>query len=54
MIVISDTTPIISLLKAEQLEVLEALFGEVFIPEAVYEESKVSAGGRKSKEMSVY
>ncbi len=38
MIVISDTTPIISLLKAEQLEVLEALFGEVFIPEAVYEE----------------
>lgn len=38
MIVISDTTPIISLSKAEQLEVLEALFGEVFIPEAVYEE----------------
>ena len=38
MIVISDTTTIISLLKAEQLEVLEALLGEVFIPEAVYEE----------------
>lgn len=38
MIVISDTTPIISLLKAEQLELLKYLFGEVVIPEAVYKE----------------
>ena len=38
MIVISDTTPIISLLKAEQLELLKHLFGEVVIPEAVYKE----------------
>lgn len=38
MIVISDTTPIISLLKAGQLELLKYLFGEVVIPEAVYEE----------------
>lgn len=38
MIIISDTTPVISLLKAGQLELLEYLFGEVVIPEAVYEE----------------
>lgn len=38
MIIISDTTPIISLLKAEHLELLQYLFGEVIIPEAVYEE----------------
>lgn len=38
MIVISDTTPIISLLKAEQLGILEDLYGVVIIPEAVYGE----------------
>ena len=38
MIVISDTTPILSLLKAEQLDLLEKLFGNVIIPKTVYEE----------------
>ena len=38
MIVISDTTPIISLLKAGRLEILEKLYGKVLIPEAVYQE----------------
>lgn len=38
MIVISDTTPIISLLKADHLEILEKLYGKVLIPEAVYQE----------------
>ena len=38
MIVISDTTPIISLLKANHLELLEKLYGNVLIPEAVYQE----------------
>ena len=38
MIVISDTTPIISLIKAGQLQLLETLFGKVMIPEAVYQE----------------
>lgn len=38
MIVVSDTTPLISLMKADRLELLEPLFGEVFIPEAVYSE----------------
>ena len=38
MIVISDTTPIISLLKAGQLELLKKLFGEIIIPQAVFTE----------------
>lgn len=38
MIIISDTTPIISLLKAEQLNLLQKLFHEVIIPKAVYNE----------------
>lgn len=37
MIVISDTGPVISLLKAEQLDILK-IFGEVIIPTAVFEE----------------
>lgn len=32
MIVVSDTTPIISLMKAGQLELLQKLFGVVYIP----------------------
>ena len=38
MIVVSDTTPIISLLKINRLDLLEKSFGEVLIPNAVYEE----------------
>jgi len=38
MIVISDTTPIISLMKTGQLELLQKLFGTVYIPKAVYQE----------------
>lgn len=38
MIVVSDTTPVISLMKAGQLELLQKLFGVVCIPEAVYRE----------------
>ncbi|MCM1144568.1 MAG: DUF3368 domain-containing protein [Blautia sp.] len=38
MIVISDTTPILSLLKAGKLELLEKLYQTVIIPEAVYSE----------------
>lgn len=38
MIIISDTTPIISLLKAKKLELLQSLYQQVFIPEAVYRE----------------
>ncbi|MDE5598043.1 MAG: DUF3368 domain-containing protein [Lachnospiraceae bacterium] len=38
MIVISDTTPIISLMKAGQLELLQKMFSIVHIPNAVYRE----------------
>lgn len=38
MIVISDTTPIISLLKIEKLDILEKLFQKIIIPDAVYKE----------------
>ena len=38
MIVISDTTPIVSLLKIDKLELLRDLFEEVVVPEAVYDE----------------
>lgn len=38
MIVVSDATPVISLLKINQLNLLHGLFQEVFIPQAVYDE----------------
>lgn len=38
MIVVSDTTPLISLMKIGQLGLVEQLFGEVQIPDAVYTE----------------
>lgn len=38
MIVISDSTPILSLLKAGCLGLLEKLYGNVLIPKAVYRE----------------
>jgi len=38
MIIVSDTTPIISLMKIDQLDLLEKLFKKVKIPVAVYHE----------------
>lgn len=38
MTVVSDTTPIISLIKINRLDLLQKLFGEICIPEAVYRE----------------
>ena len=38
MIVIADTTPIISLLKAHHLELIQRLYGNVLVPKAVYRE----------------
>ncbi len=43
MIVVSDTTPLISLMKASQLQTLQGLFGEILIPEAVYDEGIITA-----------
>ena len=38
MIVVADTTPLISLLKISHLDILQDLYGTVYIPTAVYRE----------------
>lgn len=38
MIVVADTTPIITLIKLQRLDLLKKLFGIVVVPNAVYEE----------------
>ena len=38
MIVVSDTTPLISLMKINRLNLLEKLYGSVSIPKAVFDE----------------
>jgi predicted nucleic acid-binding protein len=38
MIVISDTTPLISLMKIGQLDLVQRMFGEIQIPDAVFKE----------------
>ena len=38
MIVVSDSTPLITLMKAMQLDVLHKLFGDILIPDAVFHE----------------
>ena len=43
--VVSNTTPIISLLKVNKLEILKELYSEVFIPNEVYQE--IEAGKNK-------
>ncbi|MBQ9388565.1 MAG: DUF3368 domain-containing protein [Synergistaceae bacterium] len=42
MIVVSDSTPLITLMKAAQLNILHDLFGEIVIPEAVHRELTVN------------
>lgn len=50
MIVLSDTTPVISLLKINQLELLKTLFGQVLIPEAVFRELTMNAAFSEESE----
>ena len=38
MIVVADTTPLISLMKIEKLDILEKMFHEIQIPTAVFDE----------------
>lgn len=51
MIVISDTTPIISLLKINRLDLLKTLFDEVLIPEAVFNELTTNSRYEKESEI---
>lgn len=44
--VVSNTTPIISLLKLNQLELLHQLYDQIYIPYAVFQE--IEAGKRKN------
>lgn len=48
MIVVSDTTPLISLLKIDRINLLEKLFGQVLIPQAVFNE--LTVGGKYKSE----
>ncbi|MSP11811.1 MAG: DUF3368 domain-containing protein [Chloroflexi bacterium] len=45
-VVVSDATPLIALSKIEQLHHLVDLFGEIYVPQAVYEEVNFSGKGR--------
>jgi len=45
VIVVSDSSPLIGLAQIQRLELLQCLFGEIFIPQAVYKE--VVIAGRK-------
>lgn len=51
MIIVSDTTPLISLMKAGQLNVLQNLYGEILIPEAVYNELTSNKTYREEAEL---
>jgi predicted nucleic acid-binding protein len=48
MIVVSDTTPLIGLASIDRLGLLQELFEEVFIPQAVFDET-VTFGREESK-----
>jgi predicted nucleic acid-binding protein len=39
MIIVSDTTPLIGLASIGRLNILQELFGEIYIPQAVYDET---------------
>ncbi len=45
MIVVSNTTPLIGLSIIHHFDLLQQLFGEIYIPQAVYNEAVVA--GRK-------
>ena len=53
MIVIADTTPIITLMKLQRLDLLEKLFDTVIVPHAVYEELISNTNYPDEKQMIV-
>lgn len=52
MIVVTNSTPIISLAKIDKLHLLRDIFGKIYVPNAVYKEVAVKGKGRPgSKEI---
>lgn len=51
--VVSNTTPIISLLKISQLDILKKLYGKIFIPEAVHAEIDAGKSKKYYKDLSI-
>ncbi|MDZ7260635.1 MAG: hypothetical protein ONB05_00745 [candidate division KSB1 bacterium] len=50
MIIVSNTTPLIGLASIQRFDLLQQLFGEIYIAQAVYDEAVVAgreAGGAK-------
>ena len=47
MIVVSNTTPILSLYKIGKLDLLRSLFGQITVPMAVYNEIAVAGRGKQ-------
>lgn len=54
MIVISNSTPLISLSKINKISLLQELFGKVVIPNAVYDEVTVQGKGRAGWNLPSY
>lgn len=54
MIIVSNTTPLISLSKIDRLILLQELFENVFIPDAVYKEVVVQGQGRAGWNLPEY
>jgi predicted nucleic acid-binding protein len=50
MIVISNSSPLIALSRVDHLDVLKSLFGEVLIPDAVYQETVVDSNNKQQRE----
>jgi len=53
MIVVSNTTPILSLAKIGQIHLLKNIFGQVYVPKAVYDEITVHGKGKPGHDILV-
>lgn len=51
--VVSDTTPLISLMKLNHLEILKDLYNEIYIPNAVYKEIEFGKNKKYYKDLSL-
>lgn len=54
MIVVADTTSIISLLKVHRLELLKALYGKIVVPGAVYQELTSNSAYEMEREEAIH